>query len=69
MNILKRKTKEHLGSWVDILLEVMWTYMTTIKTPTNHTPFILAYGFEVVAPIELIWPTARIVGYNDDHKG
>lgn len=50
------------------LPKVMWTYRTTIKTPIGHTPFALAFGLGAIAQSELIWPTTRVLGYNEDRN-
>lgn len=46
--------------------EVLWAYRTTIKTANEYTPFSLAFGLEAVAPCELVWPSARIIDYNEE---
>ena len=58
------------GKWVDELHEVLWAYRTTSKRPTRATPFTLAYGMEVVIPIEIGMPTAKTVmrGQRDDNE-
>ena len=38
---------------MDYLPEVLWAYKTTRKSATQETPFALAFGTEVVAPIEV----------------
>lgn len=50
---------------MDLLPEVMLAYKTSIKTPTGHTLFSLAIGLEAIAPSELVWPTSRIVNYEE----
>lgn len=59
VRILERKVVKHPESWMDILPEVMWAYRTTIKTATGHTLLTLAV---------LVWPTARVLGYNEQHN-
>lgn len=40
---------------------VLWAYRTTCKKLTGHTPFKLAYGQEVVMPMQYVVPSLRIV--------
>ena len=44
---------------------VLWAYRTTCKKLTGHTPFKLAYGQEVVMPMEYIVPSLRVVVVTD----
>ena len=46
--------------WDLRILEVLWAYRTTCKKLTGHTPFRLAYGQEVVMPMEYIVPSLRV---------
>ena len=40
---------------------VLWAYRTTCKKLTGHTPFKLAYGQEVVMPMEYIIASLKVV--------
>ena len=42
---LKTKLKNLKGRWADNLPDVLWAYMTTAKSTTRETPFLLAYGY------------------------
>ena len=44
---------------------VLWAYRKTFKKLIGHTPFKLAYGQEVVMPMEYIVPSLRIVALTD----
>ena len=59
------------GAWVDYLLEVLWSYRTTVQTPTGETPFSLAFRSEAVIPLEVGSISFRVKHYNLDmnHEG
>ena len=44
---------------------VLWAYRTTCKKFTGHTPFRLAYGQEVVMPMEYIIPSLKVAALID----
>ena len=50
---LKTKLEDLKGKWVEYLPEVLWAYRTTHKSATQETPFALAFGTEVMAPVEI----------------
>lgn len=66
IKILKKKVDENPKVWAEKIPEVLWAYRTTIKTTNGYTPFNLVFGLEAVAPCELVWPSARIVGYDEE---
>ena len=57
---LKTKLEDLKGKWVEYLPEVLWAYRTTQKSATRETPFSLAFGTEVVAPVEVGLKSLRI---------
>ena len=63
-SILKKRLEKARGKWVDELQTALWTYRTTHKSVTSHTPFSLAYGTEAVIPVELEVPSHRVTYYN-----
>ena len=43
-------------------------YRTTIRTPTGETPFKLAYGSDVVIPVEVNLTSYRVAHYNNEEN-
>ena len=66
---MKTKLEDLKGKWVEYLPEVLWAYRTTQKSATRETLFSLAFGTEVVAPVEVGLKSPRIelatVEHND----
>lgn len=61
INMVKRRLESHKLKWVEELLPVvLWVYHTTKKTTTGESPFVLAYGEEVVALLEIDEGSARV---------
>ena len=54
---IKKRLEEAKGRWVEELPSVMWTRRTTRRRSIGETPFALAYGVEVVIPLEVGLPT------------
>lgn len=54
--IIKRKAGDNLSRWADLVPEAMWAYKMIVRRPMGHPP--CAFGIGVVAPTELVWPTA-----------
>jgi hypothetical protein len=53
MKTLRKKLKDMKGALVEFLLEVLWSYRTTIRSPIEETPFSLAFRFEAVILVEV----------------
>ena len=51
--ILTKTVHLHRKDWVDSLPEALWAYRTTWRSTTNHTPYEIFYGKQVLFPIEL----------------
>ena len=52
---LKKRLEEAKGAWAEELHEVLWSYRTTARTATGHTPFSLAYGYEAMLPVDCVF--------------
>ena len=50
---LKTKLENLKGRWADKLPEVLWDYRTTARSTNGETPFLLAYKYEVMVPVEV----------------
>jgi len=62
---LARMTDGRLGSWVKNLPAVLLADRTTVYQPTGKTPFFMVYGREAVLPVELKYPTWRILDWEE----
>ena len=58
---LKKNLEKHKGAWIDELPRVLWAYRTTKRTATGETPFTMAFGVEVVIPVEVGLPELDLV--------
>ena len=65
---LKTKFEDLKGKWVEYLPEVLWAHRTMRKSATQETPLALAYGTEVVAPVEVGLKSPRIEFASAEHK-
>ena len=55
------------GKWVEELPGVLWAYRIIPGHPTGNTPFVLAYGMDVVIPTQIGLPTIQTeAGRQDD---
>jgi len=61
IKILKKTCESHRHSdWPEKLVEALWAYRTSIRTPTGQTPYALTYGMEAVPPYEILIPSLRV---------
>ena len=44
---------------------MLWAYRTTVRIPTGETPFKMAFGTEVVIPVEIGVLSIRRAWYNE----
>ena len=65
---LKTKLENLKGKWVEYLPEVLWAYRTTRRSTTQETPFALAFGTKVVAPVEVGLKSPRVEFVNTEHN-
>ncbi|XP_074346915.1 uncharacterized protein LOC141685726 [Apium graveolens] len=63
---LKKRVERSRNTWVDELFPILWAYRTTRKVTTEATPFMLAYGAEVVVPLEITHGSPRIEAYEPE---
>ncbi|XP_021812768.1 uncharacterized protein LOC110755796 [Prunus avium] len=51
--LLKRQLNSAKGAWPEKLPEALWAIRMSYRTSTGETPFSLAFGSEVVVPVEI----------------
>jgi hypothetical protein len=61
---LKKKLDQNKSAWVEFVPKVLWSYCTTIRTPTKETPFSLTFGTEAVIPAKVGYPSFKVSHYN-----
>ena len=71
--LLKKFVSRTKRDWDEKLGECLWAYRTTVRTPTQATPFSLVYGAEAVLPLEIQIPFLRValasqMTEDDKHK-
>ncbi|XP_069144102.1 uncharacterized protein [Solanum lycopersicum] len=59
-NLLKKVVSKSKRDWHERMEEALWAYRTTYRTPTQATPYSLAFGVEVVLPLERQIPSLRL---------
>ncbi|KAL6128117.1 hypothetical protein ACLB2K_071473 [Fragaria x ananassa] len=65
LRILSKMVFEFEKGWSTHLPDAMWAYRTSPRTTTGFSPYSLVYGSEVVSPVELTVPTARVLTVNN----
>ncbi|XP_073294444.1 uncharacterized protein [Primulina huaijiensis] len=63
----KTRLHDKRKEWVEELPSVLWAYRTTLRTPTQETPFYLVYGSEAVLPVGIGQTSARVESYPRDN--
>ncbi|KAL0445562.1 UNVERIFIED_CONTAM: hypothetical protein Slati_1684100 [Sesamum latifolium] len=59
-NLLKKVVAKSKRDWHERIEKALWAYRTTVRTPTQSTPYALVYGVEAVLPLEQQIPSLRI---------
>ena len=62
--MIKTRLEGAKGLWSKELLNVLWAYKTTARTPTGETPFRLTFGTEAVIPVKIGLTNFRTSTYN-----
>ena len=61
IKILKKTYESHkFSDWPEKLIDALWAYRTSIRTPTRQTPYALMFGMEAVLPYEIFLPSLRV---------
>ena len=66
LSSIKVRLKGTKGTWPEELPSVLWAYRTTVRTPTEETPFTLTYGTEAVILIEVGVTSIRREFFDED---
>jgi len=53
--------KESCRDWANRIPYALWRYCTSIKTPTEATPYSLVSSMEVVLVVKLEVPSLRVM--------
>ncbi|KAL0386056.1 UNVERIFIED_CONTAM: hypothetical protein Sradi_2999900 [Sesamum radiatum] len=59
-SLLKKVVAKSKRDWHKRIGEALWAYRTTVRTPTQSTPYALVCGVEAVLPLEQQIPSLRI---------
>ncbi|XP_049367917.1 uncharacterized protein LOC125832764 [Solanum verrucosum] len=59
-NLLKKVVSKSKWDWYERMEEALRGYRTTYRTPTQATPYSLAFGVEAVLPLEHQIPSLRL---------
>jgi hypothetical protein len=49
------------GNWLEFLDEVLWACRSTPRVATNASPYELAFGMDVVTPVETLLQSPRVM--------
>lgn len=62
---LKKRLESSKAKWINELLVVLWAYRVTPHSAIKETPFLLAYGVEVIILVEIGFIFLQVQEYND----
>lgn len=65
ISTLKKRLELSKAKWINELLVVLWAYRVTPHSAIKETPFLLAYGVEVIIPVEIGFIFLQVQEYND----
>ena len=65
---LKTNLENLNGRWADNLSEVLWAYRITTRSTNGKTLFSLAYGYELMVPVELGARSLRRDNFNPEEN-
>ena len=61
IKILKKTCESNkFFDWPEKLIDALWAYRTSIRTPTRQTPYALTFRMEVVLSYEIFLPSLRV---------
>ena len=60
-NLLKKVVSKSKRDWHERMEKALCAYRTTYRTPTQATPYSLAFAVEAVLPLERQIPSLRLV--------
>ena len=60
VQLIRKLLAANKREWHEKLAEALWAYRTTYRTPTQCTPYSLAFGAEAVLPLEVELPSLRV---------
>ena len=66
LKIIKTRLERAKGIWPDELPSVLWAHRITARTPTEETPFRLAYGTDAVIPAKIGLTSYRVDSYSEE---
>ncbi|RDX73186.1 hypothetical protein CR513_47242, partial [Mucuna pruriens] len=55
----EKRLEEAKGRWVEELLQVLWSYHTTLHSATHETSFYLTFGIDAMILVEVEESSSR----------
>ena len=65
LKIIKTRLERAKGAWPKELQNVLRAYRTTIRVPTEETPFKLTFGAEAIIAVEVGLSSYQVKTYED----